>query len=159
MFLKSILTFFAAFWGMIFLSSCTTSKIKAKDVATSVHYTVARGYFVKNTFKTDSVQCLLIRNREQLDSLLGVATTMGKDGMPTRIDFQNQYAIACIHPETNQIVQWESSELKLADDQLTLYYSFTTGEKQSFTMVPLQLLVVEGNPPGIFVTEITNSAK
>lgn len=151
---KNLLNLFIVSLATILLSSCTMTDKKVKEVTTSVPYTVAKGYFVKNTFSTDTVQCLLIRSREKLDSVLGMAATMGKDGMPTQIDFDKEFAIACIHPETDSMVQLETRELKMTDDRLTLQLSVIRGEKQSYTIVPLQLLVVEGNPPSYFAFEL-----
>lgn len=156
---KNLLNLFIVSLATILLSSCTMTDKKVKEVTTSVPYTVAKGYFVKNTFSTDSFQCLLIRSREKLDSVLGMAATMGKDGMPTLIDFDRQFAIACIHPETDSMDQLETRELKMTDDRLTLQLSVIRGEKQSYTIVPLQLLVVDGNPPNFFVCELKNSEK
>lgn len=144
---KNLLNLFIVSLATILLSSCTMTDKKVKEVTTSVPYTVAKGYFVKNTFSTDTVQCLLIRSREKLDSVLGMAATMGKDGMPTKIDFDKEFAIACIHPETDSMVQLETSALTKTENRLTLQLSIIRGEKQSYTIVPLQLLIVEGTSP------------
>lgn len=154
MFKKNILTLFTIFLAAILLYSCTMTPTNVNHTSASVPYAVAKGYFVKNTFSTDSIQCTIIRDQGMLDSLLGMAATMGKDGMPTRIDFNRQFAIACIHPETDSLVQLDATELKMNDNKLTLRLSVIRGEKQSYTIVPLQLLVVEGNPPSYFTFEL-----
>ena len=144
---KNLLNLFIVSLATILLSSCKMTDKKVKEVTTSVPYTVAKGYFVKNTFSTDTVQCLLIRSREKLDSVLGMAAAIGKDGMPTQIDFDKEFAIACIHPETDSMVQLETSALTKTENRLTLQLSIIRGEKQSYTIVPLQLLIVEGTSP------------
>lgn len=152
--IKKSLTLFTFFLAIILLFSCGMTSTNVNNTSSSLPFVVAKGYFVKNTFSTDSIQCVIIRNKEQLDSLLGIATTMGKDGMPTHIDFQQQYAIACIHPDTDSMVQLNTRELIMNDDRLTLRLAVIRGEKQSYTIVPLQLLVVEGNPPSYFSFEL-----
>jgi hypothetical protein len=152
--IKNILTPLLTILAAILLYSCTMTSTNRNNASVSVPYSVAKGYFVKNTFSRDSIECTIIRDQIMLDSLLGMGATMGKNGMPTRIDFGRQFAIACIHPETDSKVQLEAKELKMTDDRLTLRLSVIRGEKQSYTIVPLQLLVVEGNPPTFLECEL-----
>ena len=149
-----IATLLITFLAKSLLISCGMPPSQSLNSSQSINYTVAKGYFVKNTYSTDSLQCLLITNPKQLDDLLGMAATMGANGRPTDIDFSKQYAIACIYPATNHSTSIQPSSLSSSGDTLQLKIKINKGILQSFTMVPLSLLIVEGSPPAHFQWEV-----
>jgi hypothetical protein len=137
------------------LLGCDMPPSQPIDSSLSLRYTVANGYFVKNNYSVDTLQCVIITDRKQLDDLLGMAATMGTNGRPTDIEFNRQYAIACIHPATDYATTVQTSFLSTNGDELRLKLKITKGARQSFTMVPLHLLVVEGSPPANFRWEVS----
>jgi hypothetical protein len=120
---------------------------KNQSETTAVPYTIAKGYFVKNTFSADQLQCRIIKRQEELDNILGMAATMGPNGRPTEIDFAKQYAIACIHPATDRSTTLKPVSIFASDKEVRFQLQLISGDQQSYTMVPLLLLVIEGKPP------------
>ena len=72
---------------------------KAQAIDKTLSYTVANNYFVKNN--VNDLANSKITTREEFDNLFGMAATMGSNGTPTSIDFENQYVIAVIEPDTD----------------------------------------------------------
>lgn len=119
-----------------------TVEAQSDTKTVELSYELAKNYFVKNTFKKlDSVK---IENLEKFNQVFGMATTMGKDGKPTEIDFAKKFVIAVIKPETN--IATKITPVSLTKDTagaLTLTYKSLLGEKQSYTMVPFFALIVD----------------
>lgn len=65
-----------------------------------ITYTQGKNYFIKNTFP-EGTALLKITSTNELEKVMGYATTMGKDGKPTEIDFTKQQALVIIFPESN----------------------------------------------------------
>lgn len=149
-----ILSFSFIILATYLLLGCGMPPGQSMDNSRPLSYTIAKGYFVKNTYAADSLQCLLITQPNQLDELLGLAATMGANGRPTDIDFSRQYAIACIYPATDYNTSLQPFSLTSNIDTLHLQLKITKGTQQSFTMVPLSLLIVEGSPPAHFHWEV-----
>ena len=99
------------------LIGCTSSQ-------KAVKYQVAKNYFFVNNSPYSGL--LKITTEQELGKYFGMAATMGKDGQPTEIDFKKQFLIAKILPET-----------------LHVKYNIQRGEKQSYTMQPFSLLIVD----------------
>ena len=59
----------------------------------------AKNYFVRNDIQ-NSVP-VKFENEKDFKEYFGMAAVMGKDGMPTSIDFTKQYVIAVTLPETD----------------------------------------------------------
>ena len=73
-----------------------------------------------------------------------MAAVMGKDGMPTSIDFTKQYVIAVTLPETDTETDINLVSLKKdTNSDIILTYKVMTGEKRSYTIVPVRLLIVD----------------
>ena len=48
---------------------------------------MAKGYFVKNTIIVNEPIGMVFQSQQQLDSIMGVAATMGENGKPTSFCF------------------------------------------------------------------------
>ena len=72
-----------------------------------------------------------------------MAATMGKDGQPTEIDFKKQFLIAKILPETDTLTRIDPVSVTEEDNTLHVKYNIQRGEKQSYTMQPFSLLIVD----------------
>jgi hypothetical protein len=145
----------------VMLASCNESANKGnnaeranqKDTAVSVHtepavpFTEAKGYFVRNDFKNDSLQVLTLATQKEFDTVFGAATTMSKE-RPTIIDFSKQYVIALIAKETDKATAISAKKLQHAGNVINLSYEFTLSEKQSFTMRPALILLVDSQYKG-----------
>ena len=147
---------FIAVAASIFIASCqNSSKINkteteqnvVKDtmdtnVPQEIAFTLIRNYFVKNTVKV--IEQAKIESAEKFNEIFGMATTMGKDGKPTEIDFTKQYVIAVIKPETDLETTLEPVSLsKDSKNKLSLNYKFVQGQKQSYTIRPFFAIIVD----------------
>ena len=124
-------------------------------VAIDVPFTEAKNYFVKNTVKDDHFAEAKIATQADFDKLFGAATTMGKDGKPTAIDFSKQYVIAVTEKETNVNTTLVPVSLTKMGDVLKFKYEIKSGEKTTSTMKPLLLVVVDNQFEG--KVEVENS--
>lgn len=113
------------------------------DTAYDIPFTTAKNYFLKNTFKADSLVNSKITNQENFDSIFGMATVMGDQGKPTSIDFSKQYVIAIVKPVTDKATALAVESLVKKDNSIILKYRKTEGEKQSFTTRPILLVIVD----------------
>lgn len=102
----------------------------------------AERYFVKNNVKDEALLMRFV-SQEKLDEYFGMAAVMGKDGKPTSINFDKQYAIAVILPETDHNTTISSYNLKETEDRVLLSYKINKGRKQSHTIRPYLLLVID----------------
>ena len=122
---------------MLIITSCnnngkdyTTENKQAEDTsatremkATDIPFTVAKNYFVKNTVKQGGLENPKIETKENFDSVLGAARTMNKDGRATEIA-----------PVSLQ---------KDDKNRVELNYRLTKGNKQSFKIRPVLIVIVD----------------
>ena len=109
--------------------------------AESVSYDVVKNYFFRNDAEIPASP--EITTREQFDSLFGAAAFMGKGGQPTAIDFDRQFVIAVVLPETDIETALEPVSLTRSGSTLTFTYAKTEGEKVSYTMRPILLIAAD----------------
>ena len=126
------------------LTACSGRQTATLDNAapeTEVPFEVAQNYF----FKNDQIipETPKITTREEFDSLFGMATLMGADGQPTEIDFDRQFVLAIVLPETDVETEIRPLKLEARGDSLLYSYDITTGEQQSFTTRPLSIIVLD----------------
>jgi hypothetical protein len=143
---KFILT--AILMGIISSTSFAQTKHKRNNVQTieiDIPFQVAKGYFVNNSFKKDSLPNAKITTQEEFDELFGRATVMGKNGKPTPINFEKQFVIAVIGRVTDLYVKMTPISLKKKANKILFKYSTLTGKKQSSFMQPLTMIVVDKN--------------
>jgi uncharacterized OB-fold protein len=102
---------------------------------TSVPFTLLKNYFVKNDIqKLDNPK---IETQEKFNEIFGMGATMGKEGKPTAMDFNKQYVIAVILPETDTMITVELVSLtKEENGNIILTFKTEVGQKQSFTTRP-----------------------
>ena len=107
-----------------------------------IPFTVADHYFFRNdaTIPVDP----LIADRDTFDSLFGAAAVMGRNGMPTPIDFDTQFVIAVVRPITDTFTELVPVSLVFDSTRGTLTFTYheTLGERTSYSMQPLLLIVV-----------------
>jgi hypothetical protein len=77
------------------------AEIKTVALQETIPYAVAQNYFVKNT--VDAIANPKIETEEVFNSYFGSATTMGKNGKPTAIDFQKNMLLQCCFPKQIQL--------------------------------------------------------
>jgi len=147
--MKKILYLLAA---LFILSACTQrSNDSAKDKEgkpAEITFVEAHGYFFKNN--QDSLASSKITTREEFDKYFGAATVMGEKGKPTEIDFGKSFVIACVMPETDvetELKPVSVGEISTRPGEHTGKYgclfSFKKGEKQSFTIRPVSIIILD----------------
>ncbi len=121
-------------WG------CGTSKVANEKY---VPYKVAQHYFVRND--VEQLPPSVIRTSDEFNNYFGMAAVMGKDGLPTSIDFDKEYVICVTLAPTNtptEILPVSLTENPAGGD-IVLRYEIKSGHEQPYTMQPLLLLVVD----------------
>lgn len=128
-------------------ANASTVENRAEKETTDIPFIVAKNYFVKNTFK--SLDNAKIETSEKFNEVFGMAATMGEGGKPTEIDFQKQYVIALILPETDTMSTVVPISLKKdKEGKITLTYKKETGPKQSFSTRPTFQIIVDKTESG-----------
>ena len=109
-----------------------------------VPYTLARNYYKRND--TEDVLPLKITSEEDLLKYFGYAAVMGRNGEPTAIDFDKSFVIPIILPQTDRETEIVIYGLYHSrPESLTLAFETVRGEETlSYTMLPFELLVVDG---------------
>lgn len=114
---------------------------------TAIPFTVAERYFLKNN--VGQLETPVIRTEEAFHALFGAAPVMGENGKPTPIDFATHYVIAVAKPETDVATSLEPVSLKRnKQGDIVFTYRAKKGEKQSYTIVPSLLIIVDKSETG-----------
>ena len=86
------------------------------EASNEVAFEVAKNYFFKNDQEIPASP--KITTAEEFGKLFGMATTMGKDGKPTEIDFTKQFVLAIVLSVTNLATEitpcqgWRGSDIQ-----------------------------------------------
>lgn len=126
-----------------------TEVLKAQDISktTDISFVLAKNYFVKDTI--DKLDNPKIDTAEKFNEIFGMATTMGRDGKPTEIDFNKQYVIAVVLPETDLMTTIDPVSLqKDGNGKITLTYKKVVGQKQTYTIKPSFEIIVDKTENG-----------
>lgn len=116
-----------------------TNTTKSSDKE-DIPFTVAKNYFVNNTIK--NIDNPKITSQDQFNKIFGAAATMGTGALPTKIDFTKQYVIAVAKPESEYNTVVTPVSLQKDNDHLIFTYKVKQGEKQSYTMRPCLIIIV-----------------
>ena len=126
---------------LLLCSNCRQIKI-LDDNATPIPYTTLENYFVRNDVDCSKEQRLILYNKQDFERYFGMAATMG--GQPTEINWDKQYVVAFVLPETNRMTSIHPIAVK-ADDNKYLVFSYDVkkGEKISYKMVPFAAVAID----------------
>ena len=140
--MKKILFAFAA---MIILAACgnkqAVAPAESDEASNEVAFEVAKNYFFKNDQELPSSPKIM--TAEEFGKLFGMATTMGKEGKPTEIDFTKHFVLAIVLPVTNLATEINPTRLEEKGDTLFYFYDAKVGEAQSYSIQPLSLIILE----------------
>ncbi|MGS2763157.1 hypothetical protein [Sinomicrobium sp. M5D2P9] len=115
--------------------------------STDIPFEVAENYFVKND--VEELPDPKIETAGQFEAVFGAAATMGKNGMPTAIDFTRQFVIAVALPETDKDTSIKPVSLqRTASGEVVFTYSVRTGENMSFSVRPSLVIIVNKTHDG-----------
>ena len=108
-----------------------------------VPYTLAKNYFVKNTYPDKDFHFLKITSEEQFNEIFGAAALMGEGGRPTSIDFKANFVIALINNTTDDVSGLHVHTLTGGNGQLHVTYVVTQmAEPASFRSRYCSILIV-----------------
>ena len=105
-----------------------------------VEYRTAEGYFVRNDVP-DRALNLKIDAKEEFGKYFGMGATMTQ--LPSEIDFSKAYAAAVILPATDRSMEIHTDSVISSGGNLYLYYSVHTGARQSYTLRPFELIILD----------------
>lgn len=106
--------------------------------AEDVPYTVATGYFTKNV--PTAIKKSVIYSKSEFDSMFGAAATA--KSVPTKIDFSKSFVIAVMQKSVDTEQTISPYALQLSSGVLQFAYTINKGEKLSYTIAPLLIVVV-----------------
>ena len=139
--MKKVLLAFAVLLGLV---ACTTNKATSAEksvVSSEVPFTVAEHYFFNKG--QDIPVNPKITSEELFKQLFGMATVMGENGKPTEIDFSKQFVLAVVLPVTDINTEITPVKVEEKGDTLFYHYDVKTGEKQSFSIQPLSIIILD----------------
>ncbi|MBR6936114.1 MAG: pyridoxamine 5'-phosphate oxidase family protein [Prevotella sp.] len=139
--MKKVLLAFAVLLGLV---ACTANKATPAEksvVSSEVPFTVAENYFFN---KEQNIPVNpKITSEELFKQLFGMATVMGENGKPTEIDFSKQFVLAVVLPVTDINTEINPVKVEEKGDTLFYHYDVKTGEKQSFNIQPLSIIILD----------------
>ena len=135
--MKKILLVFAMLLTMAACNTQSTTAVEDSEIA----FVVAKNYFFKNGLEIPASP--KISTEEDFSKLFGMATTMGADGKPTAIDFTKQFVLAIVLPVTETATEINPIKVKAKGDSLFYSYEVKTGEKQSFSIRPVSVIILD----------------
>ena len=127
--------------------------ISCSENGTRIDYKTAEGYFVLNTIKNEGAYEKKFTTQESFDKYFGKAAVMGK--FPTAIDFDKEFAIAYIAPETQVETQIEVDSVIWNGKKVEMWLSIQTGDSMSYTIRPVKLLLIDKNYNGNVTSFVT----
>lgn len=123
----------------------TKEEITETNEPIAVTYKVASRYFIKNN--VDKLPNK-IDNREEFEKYFGAAAVMGKNGMPTLIDFEKEYVIAVNAEASNKSTELEPVSLTKKGKEINFEYSVIEGGETSYTTRPSLVIIVSKEMDG-----------
>jgi len=135
-------TFFAAFAAafVLIIVSCAGGK-QANTAKEPIKFHEARNYFLNQG--QEVAEGTKITTAKDFDRRFGMAAFMGKGGEPTHIDFDKEFVLPIVLPETDSETEITDVSITGNTQAITLNYKVKVGEKRSFTIRPIMLLVVD----------------
>ena len=135
---------FLSIVALLTMTACTSHSTDANinsEETGEVDYEVAKNYFFKNDQQIPASP--KITTEEEFNKLFGMATVMGKDGKPTSIDFTKQFVLAIVLPVTDMATEINPVKVEVKSDSLFYTYDVKTGEKQTFSIQPVSIIILD----------------
>lgn len=115
---------------------------KIDEVATPINFTTLENYFVRNDVDCSKQQRLIINSKADFEKYFGMAAHMG--GMPTEVNWNKQFVVALVMPETKRATSIQPVNVKVADNGVMVFsYQVKKGDKMSHSMVPFTAVAVD----------------
>ena len=133
-----------AFTLLLTMTACTSHSPEATTVneeSSEVTFEVAKNYFFKNDQQIPASP--KITTDEEFNKFFGMATVMGEDGKPTSIDFTKQFVLAIVLPVTDTATEINPVKVEVKSDSLFYSYEVKTGEKQTYSIQPVSIIILD----------------
>ena len=115
---------------------------KIDEVATPIKYTTLENYFVRNDVDCSKQQRLIINNKAEFEKYFGMAAHMG--GMPTAVNWNKQFVIALVMPETKRATAIYPVNVKATGNNILVFsYQVKKGDNMSHKIVPFIAVAVD----------------
>ena len=114
---------------------------KLAELVENVPFEVAKNYFLKNNQEIPTSP--KITTAEAFNQLFGMAAFMGKNGMPTTIDFDKQFVLAIVLPVTDVATEIIPQKVEVKGKRLFYSYEVKTGKQQSFSIQPVCIIILD----------------
>lgn len=126
---------------VVLIIVAAVSALMLSACSEKVPYTMADHYFLKNDV-TGEVPSKL-SNRADFEKYFGMAAVMGVNGLPSPIDFDNQYVIAVTLPQTNTNTEISPVSLTRGKDHKVVFkYKVELGNGMSYSINPILIIIV-----------------
>lgn len=126
---------------VVLIIVAAVSALMLSACSEKVPYMVADHYFLKNDV-TGEVPSKL-SNRADFEKYFGMAAVMGVNGLPSPIDFDNQYVIAVTLPQTNTNTEISPVSLTRGKDHKVVFkYKVELGDDMSYSINPILVIIV-----------------
>ncbi len=126
---------------VVLIIVAAVSALMLSACSEKVPYTVADHYFLRNDV-TGEVPSRL-SNRADFEKYFGMAAVMGVNGLPSPIDFDNQYVIAVALPQTNRNTEISPVSLTRGKDHKVVFkYKVELGDAMSYSINPILIIIV-----------------
>ena len=139
--MKKILFTFTMLLAIVACTNKLAAAVENDEESSEVAFEVAKNYFFKNGQVIP--ESPKITTEDEFNKLFGMATTMGENGKPTAIDFSKQFILAIVLPKTDIATEILPVKLEEKGDSLLYTYEVKTGEKQSFTIQPVSIIILD----------------
>ncbi len=124
-----------------FNSTDPQENIATTKALNAIPFIEAENYFFKNDQEIPSSP--KITTQEEFEQLFGMAALMGDDGKPTDIDFEKQFVLAVVLPPTDIETDIDPESVELKGDSLVYTYEVEIGEKLSYTIQPMSIIILD----------------
>lgn len=123
--------------------ACTSNKPMTADAENEqivdVPFKVAQNYFYNNVGHPSTK----LTDPSDFAKSFGMATVMGNAGKPTAIDFNKEFLIDVILPVTVRAMKIEPVKVEAKGDTLFYSYEVKVGKKQSYSIRPISVIIVD----------------
>ena len=125
-----------------------------------VPFIIAKNYFVNNTYKAGDLNNYKIVTEKQFSDFIGMATLIGPEGKPTKVDFSKKFVVIVVNPETDLPTKLTAEKLTLlGKNKLKFEYKTEIGKKATYTMTPFTMVIVDSKYKNRKIVLKTNTAK
>lgn len=140
--MKKIVLAFIIVIGFLGLQSCNSYNIskESKEKIQEIPYTLAKNYFINNTI-TSGVPTK-ITTAKDFEKYFGLASFMGKNGEPTKINFDKEYIAVVDYGETDKKIEIIPQKLYRNKDKIVLEYAIKEGNRQGYISRPFQIWII-----------------